>query len=60
MQNSIFHPDIRRQQIRALVFYWFVIPAAVILGGLGVDRLLLLPRLPWSWALTGLSSAMLG
>lgn len=47
----LFHPDIRRQQIKATLFYWGLLPLLVLAPGLVIDHALTLGRLPASVSL---------
>lgn len=42
----LFHPDILRQQIKAMLFYYGALPLLVLGPGFLLERVLPLPRLP--------------
>gem|GEM_PF-5032268 len=52
---ALFHPDIVRQQIRAMLFYYGALPLLVLGPGFLLDRLLALPRLPGGMAVMALA-----
>ena len=48
----LWQPDIWQQQLRDAAFYWLLVPGAVILSGLALDRLLGIPAVPAEGGLT--------
>ncbi|HSR36913.1 MAG TPA: isoprenylcysteine carboxylmethyltransferase family protein [Desulfurivibrionaceae bacterium] len=55
----LWHPEIWKEQLHDAAFYWLVIPGAVILSGLILDRVLALPAITGGMVFTAMALALL-